>query len=104
MGGEMISMLGTWMQQMAQGWVLAGLSSTALTLALVMCASSLPMLGLTMFGGTVADRVDKRKILFITQIVQALLAFAIGWLVARNHIAIWHLAVAGVCLGRFRGL
>jgi MFS family permease len=99
MGGELISMLGTWMQQMAQGWVLAGLSSTALTLALVMCASSLPMLGLMMFGGMAADRMNKRKILFITQIVQALGAFWIGWLVARGHIAVWHLAVAGACLG-----
>jgi MFS family permease len=99
MGGELISMLGTWMQQMAQGWVLAGLASTALALALVTCASSLPMLGLMMFGGMVADRMDKRKILFITQIVQALLACVIGWLVARHQIAIWHLTVAGVCLG-----
>jgi MFS family permease len=98
-GGELISMLGTWMQQMAQGWVLAGLASTALALALVTCASSLPMLGLMMIGGTVADRVDKRKILFITQIVQALLAFWIGSLVARHQIAIWHLTVAGICLG-----
>ena len=99
MGGELISMLGTWMQQMAQGWVLAGLASTALALALVTCASSLPMLGLVMYGGVVADRMDKRKILFITQVVQALLAFWIGWLVARHQIAIWHLTVAGICLG-----
>ena len=99
MTGELISMLGTWMQQMAQGWVLAGLASTAFALALVTCASSLPMLGLMMFGGMVADRVDKRKILFITQIVQAVLAFWIGWLVARHQIAIWHLTVAGMCLG-----
>ena len=99
MGGELISMLGTWMQQMAQGWVLAGLASTALALALVTFASSLPMLALMMFGGLVADRLDKRKILFITQIVQALLAFGIGWLVARHQIAIWHLTVAGICLG-----
>jgi len=99
MSGELISMLGTWMQQMAQGWVLAGLASTALALALVTCASSLPMLGLMMFGGMVADRVDKRKILFITQIVQALLAFWIGSLVASHQIAIWHLTVAGICLG-----
>ena len=99
MGGEIISMLGTWMQQMAQGWVLAGLASTAFALALVTCASSLPMLGLVMFGGAVADRFDKRRILFLTQIVQALLAFWIGWLVEQERIAIWHLVVAGICLG-----
>ena len=92
-------MLGTWMQQMAQGWVLAGLTTTAFTLGLVTFVSSLPMLALTMFGGVVADRIDKRHILFVAQIVQALLAVWIGHLVGTGEIRVLHIVIAGICLG-----
>lgn len=99
MAGEAVSMLGTWMQQMAQGWVVAGLTTSALTLGLVNFASGMPMLVLTMWGGIVADRHDKRVILMATLIVQAALAVSVGWLVATGQIAVWHIAIAGVCLG-----
>lgn len=99
MAGEAVSMLGTWMQLMAQGWVVAGLTTSAFTLGLVNFASGVPMLALTMFGGVVADRHDKRLILIATLCVQAALAVAIGWLVSTGQIAIWHITVAGVCLG-----
>jgi MFS family permease len=99
MAGETISMIGTWMQQMAQGWVVSGLTMSAFTLGLVTFASSLPMLALSMRGGVVADRFDKRVILIVTQIVQALLACAIGWLVARGEIQVMHIVIAGMCLG-----
>jgi MFS family permease len=99
MVGESISMLGTWMQLMAQGWVLAGLTTSAFTLGLVNFASGVPMLALTMFGGVVADRHDKRWILIATVCAQGALAVAIGWLVARGEIAIWHITIAGICLG-----
>ncbi len=92
-------MLGTWMQQMAQGWVLAGLTTSAFTLGLVTFASSIPMLALTMWGGVVADRFDKRRILFVAQVVQAVLAITIGWLIGHQRIEVWHLVAAGVALG-----
>lgn len=99
MAGETISMLGTWMQQMAQGWVVAGLTTSAFTLGLINFCAGLPMLALTMHGGIVADRHDKRRILIATQVVQIILALAMGWLVARGQIAVWHVLVAGVLLG-----
>ncbi len=99
MSGEVISMLGTWMQQMALGWVLTGLTSSAFMLGMVNFASGIPMLALTMWGGVVADRFDKRIILIISQIVQAFLAAAIGWLVATNQVTVLHIVVAGFCLG-----
>ena len=99
MAGETISMLGTWMQQMAQGWVVAGLTTSAFTLGLINFCAGLPMLALAMHGGTAADRHDKRRILIVTQIVQIILALAMGWLVARGQIAVWHVLVAGVLLG-----
>jgi MFS family permease len=99
MAGETVSMLGTWMQQMAQGWVITSLTTSAFTLGLVNFAAGIPMLALTMFGGVVADRFDKRRILLATQVVQILLALGVGWLVAHGQIAIWHILVAGICLG-----
>jgi MFS family permease len=84
---------------MAQGWVVAGLTTSAFSLGLINFCAGLPMLALTMHGGTVADRHDKRLILFITQVVQIILALAIGWLVARGEIAVWHILVAGILLG-----
>ena len=94
MSGELVSMLGTWMQQMALGWVVTALTTSAFTLGLINLASGLPMLALTMWGGVVADRFDKRRILLATQVVQALIAVAIGWLVARGQITVWHIAQA----------
>jgi len=99
MAGETISMLGTWMQQMAQGWVVAGLTTSAFTLGLVNFAAGIPMLALTMIGGNVADRYDKRLILIATQVVQIALAVGVGWLVATGQIAIWHVLIAGILLG-----
>ena len=99
MSGEVISMLGTWMQQMALGWVLTGLTTSAFMLGMVNFASGIPMLALTMWGGVLADRFDKRVILIATQIVQAILAAAIGWLVATNQVTVLHIVVAGFCLG-----
>ena len=99
MSGETVSMLGTWMQQMAQGWVLAGLTTSAFQLGLVNLASGLPMLALTMYGGVVADRRDKRLILIAVLVAQAMIALGVGWLVASGQIAVWHVAIAGALLG-----
>ena len=92
-------MLGTWMQMLAQGWVVTALTTSAFTLGLVNFTSGVPMLVLTMYGGAVADRCDKRRILIATQIVQAALAVAVGWLVATQQVQIFHIVIAGICLG-----
>ncbi len=87
------------MQVMAQGWVVAGLTSSAFTLGLMNLASGLPMLILTTWGGVLADRLDKRKILLATQVVQIAVAAWIGWLVARGTVNVWHLLAAGFIVG-----
>jgi MFS family permease len=99
MAGETVSMLGTWMQQFAQGWVVAGLTSSAFTLGLVNFASGVPMLLLTMYGGVMADRFDKRRIMLVALAVQAMLAVAVGLLVGGNRLEVWHIVVAGMALG-----
>src|SRR5207253_10217991 len=68
--GSATSDTGTWMQVMAQGWVMTSLTNSALMLGIVNLCAGLPMLALTMVGGSAADRFDKRKILLATQYVQ----------------------------------
>jgi len=97
--GSAISDTGTWMQVMAQGWVMSTLTNKALYLGLIGFASGIPSLALTMFGGSVADRYDKRMILIATQIVQALLALILGVLVLTGRVQIWHIVVLAACLG-----
>ncbi len=95
--GSAISDTGTWMQVMAQGYVMSTLTDKALLLGMANLAAGLPMLLLTMAGGSAADRFDKRRILLATQYVQIALAISIGFLIMSGKIQIWHiLAFAGV--------
>src|SRR5438067_3951511 len=89
--GSAISDTGTWMQVMAQGYVMSTLTTKAVWLGMAQFAAGLPMLALTMAGGSAADKYDKRRILLITQFVQIALALAIGYLVWSGQIAIWHI-------------
>src|SRR5437867_2251824 len=97
--GSAISDTGTWMQVMAQGYVMSTLTDKALLLGMANLAAGLPMLLLTMVGGSVADRFDKRKILLATQYVQIVLAVAIGFLILSGKIQIWHILGFAVVLG-----
>src|SRR5947209_3382389 len=97
--GSAISDTGTWMQVMAQAWVMTTLTSSAFKLGLVQLAAGLPMLALTMVGGSAADRFDKRKILLITQYVQIGIAVSIGWLIWSRNIAIWQIFIFAAILG-----
>ena len=97
--GSFISDSGTWMQMMAQGYVMSTLTDKALWLGLVNLCAGLPMLLLTMVGGAAADRFDKRKILLTTQYVQITLAIGIGLLVMSGKIAIWQIFIFAAILG-----
>ena len=82
--GSFISDSGTWMQMMAQGWVMSTLTNRAILLGLVTFFAGLPTLALTPVGGSAADRHDKRKILIATQVIQIVLAIAFGVLVMQH--------------------
>ena len=97
--GSVISDTGTWMQVMAQGWVMSALTNKAIMLGLVNLAAGLPTLALTMIGGSAADRFDKRKILIATQIAQIAFALGLGWLVLTGRIQIWHVIFFAALLG-----
>src|SRR5437763_5138262 len=97
--GSAISDTGTWMQVMAQGYVMSTLTNKALLLGMANLCAGLPMLLLTMVGGAAADRFDKRKILLTTQYVQIALAIGIGLLVMSGKIAIWQIFIFAAILG-----
>ena len=97
--GSLISDTGSWMQVMAQGWVMATLTQKAIWLGMANLAAGLPMLLLTIVGGAAADRFDKRKILLITQFVQIGIACGIGFLVLKGRIEIWEILVFATLLG-----
>src|SRR6266404_2135682 len=97
--GSAISDTGTWMQVMAQAWVMSTLTNKAILLGMVNFAAGIPTLALTMIGGSVADRFDKRKILIVAQVVQIVLAMILGWLVMGGQIQIWHVMVMAALLG-----
>jgi MFS family permease len=97
--GSAVSDTGTWMQVMAQAWVMSSLTDKALLLGMVNFAAGIPTLLLTMIGGSVADRYDKRKILITAQIVQSILAAILGTLVLTGTIQVWHVIVLAACLG-----
>jgi MFS family permease len=99
MTGEAVSMTGTWMQVMAQSWVMTSLTTSAAMLGLVSFAGGIPMLALSMIGGTVADRHDRRRIIMLTQVVQIILALTVGWLVSTGQIQIWHVIGVAFVLG-----
>src|SRR5882724_12140609 len=97
--GSAISDTGTWMQVMAQAWVMTTLTTSAFMLGLAQLCSGLPMLALTMVGGSTADKFDKRKILLITQYVQIGIAVSIGLLIWTKHITIWQVFIFAAIQG-----
>ena len=97
--GSLISDTGTWMQVMAQAWVMSTLTNKAINLGMVNFAAGIPTLALTMIGGSFADRHDKRKILIVTNLAQIVLALVLGWLVMTGRIHIWHVMVLAALLG-----
>jgi MFS family permease len=92
-GGCLLSNVGTWMQNVAQGWLVLELSNSSFWLGMVGFAASFPFLLFTMFGGVIADRASKRNLLIGAQIVQMTLAFALALLTYFKVISIGQIAL-----------
>jgi MFS family permease len=97
--GQLISNAGTWMQVIAQGWLVYQLSHSELTLGLVGFASAIPSLIATPWGGVVVDRVPKRTLLILTQAGAMLLAFILAALAFTGLVQQWHIIVLAAGLG-----
>lgn len=97
--GQIISLSGTWMQHIAQNWLVYILTKSALYLGLISFLSSFPMLIFTLFAGVFADRYSRKKILIFTQIFSLFPALFLGIIIQINMVTIWHVAVASFVLG-----
>jgi MFS family permease len=97
--GQAISLVGVWMQQLAQGQVVVTLTDSKTAVATLAFAGSLPILLLSVVGGVMADRHDRRKILIASQAGLALVAFAYAALVASGHLTMPLVYLMAILLG-----
>jgi MFS family permease len=97
--GQFISLTGTWMQSVAQSWLVYRLTGSVVLLGLIGFASQIPIFLIAPFGGVVADRYSRRKILIITQTSAMITAFVLATLTLTGNIQVWHLFVLAVCFG-----
>ncbi len=86
---QVVSMSGTWMQSVAQNWLVLSITSSALDLGITVGLQFGPVLLFGAWGGTLADRVDKRKLLILTQVAAAVLAAVLGVLAATGVVTVW---------------
>lgn len=89
--GQLISLIGTWMDQVAESWLVYRLTGSALLLGTVAFAGQIPVFLLAPLGGALADRVDRRKILVATQSSMMVLTFALAFLTLSHRIQVWHI-------------
>ena len=97
--GQIISTSGTFMQSIAQDWLVLKLTNSGTALGIVTALQYVPILFIAPYGGVIADRFQKRKILYLTQSIAGLLALILGTLVATNVIRLWMVYILAFCLG-----
>jgi len=97
--GQLISLSGTWMQSVAQAWLVYSLTKSPFYLGLVAAAGSLPILLFTPLGGIAADRLRKRNVLLLTQALSMVPAIFLGILTSMKFIVVWQVALLATFLG-----
>src|SRR5205085_11072212 len=97
--GQMISLIGTWMQTTAQAWLVLELTHSALLLGLVGALQFLPVMVFSLFGGVLADRLPKRTMLLFTQSFALIQAIIMWILVVTGTVQIWHIMILAALLG-----
>jgi len=97
--GQVVSVSGTWMQAVAQGWLVLRLTHSGTDLGVITAARFLPMMLFSPWGGVIADRLDKRRILYVTQTLAGLLALLLAGLVAERMVTLWMVGVIALALG-----
>ncbi|GCE23007.1 MFS transporter [Dictyobacter kobayashii] len=97
--GQLISLIGTWMQTTGQAWLVLQLTHNSLALGTVGALQFLPVLLFTLFGGVLADRLPKRRVLLCTQTFACLLATTLFTLYITHTIQLWHIYILAFLLG-----
>ncbi|MEN6606173.1 MAG: MFS transporter [Bryobacteraceae bacterium] len=98
-GGQFISLIGTWMQNVAQSWLIYRLTGSSFLLGLIGFVGLLPNFLLAPAGGAVADRVDRRRVVIATQFAMMLLAFLLASLTLGGWVRLWHVFVLAGLMG-----
>ncbi|MBI2767801.1 MAG: MFS transporter [Chloroflexi bacterium] len=102
--GQTVSLIGTWMQTTGQAWLVLRLTGSPLALGTVTTLQFLPITVFTLFGGVVADRLPKRRMLMVTQSAALAQALVLGILVASGQVELWHVYVLALLLGTINAL
>ena len=98
-GGQSISLVGTWVQQIALGWTIYQLTHSSLLLGLVSFAGQLPLFLLTPFAGVLVDRWNRHRTLIVTQSLSMLQAFALALVVSTHMLRVWNLIALNILAG-----
>jgi len=101
--GYLISMIGTWLQQVAMGWLVYKLTGSAVLLGVVGFSGQIPVLFVAPLAGVLSDRWNKKYIILTTQTISMIQAFALAALVLTGHIQVWHIIALSVFLGIANG-
>jgi MFS family permease len=104
-GGQVVSLIGTWMQRVAQDWLVLDLSGgNAAALGIAAALQFTPTLALSLWGGVLADRVDKRRMLAMLQVAMGVCAVVLGVAEVAGFVELWHVYVLCALLGCFSAL
>lgn len=102
--GQIVSQAGTWMQRIGQSWLVLKLTDSPLAVGTVATVQFMPLLLLSLFGGVIADRVKKRKLLIITQSIMLVQAVVLAVLTASGKIELIHVYILAAVLGTTNAL
>jgi MFS family permease len=97
--GQSVSLIGTWMQMAAQSWLVLTLTRSATALGFIIALQTLPVLLLGPYGGVVADRIDKRRLMVVLQMAMGLQALALGVLTITGAVRLWEVGALAALLG-----
>lgn len=97
--GQLISVCGTWMQAVAQSWLIYRLTGSAMLLGVVGFSAQIPVFLLSPVGGAIADRFDRRRVVIATQATAMILALILAALTLSGQVRVWHLPVLAALLG-----
>src|SRR5439155_16088707 len=97
--GQLISLIGTWMQTVAQSWLIYRITGSSLLLGTVGFAGQIPVFLIAPLGGIVADRYNRHRIVIATQTASMTLALVLAWPTLTGTIAVWHIVALSALLG-----
>jgi MFS family permease len=98
-GGQAISLVGTWMQMTAQAWLVLTLTHSSTALGVIIALQTIPVLLLAPYGGVLADRMNKRRVMIVLQSAMGVQALALGALTVTGMVRVWEIGLLAVILG-----